>query len=121
MRDFRKLEIWHLSRSLVKKIYEITAEFPDTEKYGLCSQLQRAVVSIASNIAEGSSRNSEKGFARFLEIAQGSAFEVETQLVLANDISYLTDESLETLLEELHVLQKKINSLITVIRKAVSH
>ena len=109
MRDFRELIIWQKARGLVKEIYQITASFPAKERYALCSQIQRAVVSIPSNIAEGSSRRSEIDFARFLEIAQGSAFEVETQLILDNDIGYLQNKSLTELLEELHSLQRQIN------------
>ena len=82
--------------------------------------MHRAAVSIPSNIAEGCSRRSEFDFARFLEMAQGSAFEVETQLILANDIGYIQDKSLTKLLEELHSLQRQINKLITVIRKTNS-
>lgn len=116
MRDFRNLEIWKRSRILVKLVYEVTSDFPKSEHYGLSSQLQRSAVSIASNIAEGCSRSSEREFIRFLEIAQGSAFEMETQLILANDISYIDDELLSQLLKETHILQKKINKLITVIK-----
>ena len=117
MRNFRELVIWQKARSLVKDIYLITDNFPTKERYGLCSQIQRAAVSIPSNIAEGCSRRSEIDFARFLEIAQGSAFEVETQLILAKDIGYLQDKSLTDLLIEIHSLQKQINKLITVIRR----
>lgn len=116
MRNFRELVIWQRARGLVKVIYQTTATFPSNERYALCSQIQRAAVSIPSNIAEGCSRKSEIDFARFLEIAQGSAFEVETQLILANDIGYLQNNLLIELLEELHSLQRQINKLITVIR-----
>ena len=109
MRNFRELIIWQKARGLVKDIYQITANFPAKERYALCSQIQRAAVSIPSNIAEGCSRRSEIDFARFLEIAQGSAFEVETQLILDNDIGYLQNKSLTELLEELHSLQRQIN------------
>lgn len=117
MRNFREFEIWQKARKLVKDIYLATDSFPAKERYGLSSQIQRAAVSIPSNIAEGCSRRSEVDFARFLEIAQGSAFEVETQLILANDIGYLNDNSLAELLSEIHTLQKQINKLITVIRR----
>ena len=117
MRNFREFEIWQKARKLVKDIYQVTDNFPAKERYGLNSQIQRAAVSIPSNIAEGCSRRSEVDFARFLEIAQGSAFEVETQLILANDIGYLQDALLTDLLKELHSLQRQINKLITVIRR----
>ncbi|MBY5956664.1 four helix bundle protein [Membranicola marinus] len=117
MRNFRELDIWQKSRKLVKEIYQVTRNFPAEERYGLSSQIQRAGVSIPSNIAEGCSRKSEIEFTRFLEIAQGSAFEVETQLILANDLGYLQDDLLNELIIDIHFLQRQINKLITVIRK----
>lgn len=117
MRNFRKLEIWNNAILYAKKVYEITDTFPDKEKFGLISQLRRAVVSIPSNIAEGSSRKTEPDFARFLEIAQGSSFELETQLIIAKEINYINDQQLLELLSELTILQKQINQLITVLRR----
>lgn len=78
MRDFRKLEIWNKGIAIVKTVYAFTADLPKSEKYGLISQMQRCAVSIPSNIAEGCSRNSEIEYKRYLEIAIGSAFELET-------------------------------------------
>ena len=78
MRNFRDLEVWQASVLLVKKIYLITAKFPNDEKFGLTSQINRAAISIPSNIAEGCSRTSQKDFSRFLQISLGSAFELET-------------------------------------------
>jgi four helix bundle protein len=89
MRNFRNLEIWKRSIELSKEIYRITSHFPAEERYGITSQMQRASVSIASNIAEGASRKSEVDFARFLEMAIESAFEVETQLIIACGIGYI--------------------------------
>jgi len=79
MRDFRKSEIWKDAVAFARKIYQLTATFPVYEKYGLGSQMNRSVVSIASNIAEGCSRKSNIDFSRFLDIALGSSFELETQ------------------------------------------
>ncbi len=115
MRDFRKLTVWHQSVEFAKEIYMITEQFPGKEKYGLCSQLQRAAVSIPSNIAEGSARRTSVDFARFLDIALGSAFEVETQLIIANQIGYLNIETFEKLLKELTIIQKQTNRLRTTI------
>ena len=117
MRNFRKLEIWNRAIALSKNLYTLTSQFPDTERFGLISQIQRASVSIASNIAEGSSRSSETDFARFLEIAQGSAFETETQLTIAKEIGYIQEDHFDDMIAELNVLQKQINQLITKIRK----
>ncbi|MDY0103782.1 MAG: four helix bundle protein [Lentimicrobium sp.] len=113
MRDFRKLTVWQKSIEFAKDIYLITKQFPDKERYGLCSQLQRAAVSIPSNIAEGSARRTSNDFARFLDIALGSAFEVETQLTIAHQIAYLDSETFQKLLGELTILQKQINMLRT--------
>ena len=101
----------------METIYRLTKCFPEDEKYGLTNQVRRAAVSIASNIAEGASRESEVDFARFLEISLGSAFEVETQILIANKLGYVTVENYEPLLNQLTILQKQINSLISKIRQ----
>lgn len=80
MHNFRRLEIWIESMELVKQIYQITMDLPSIEKYGLTSQLRRAAISILSNIAEGTGRNSKKEFIHFLNISTGSSHELETQL-----------------------------------------
>ena len=118
MRDFRKLEIWGQSVAFAKRVYELTASFPSHEKYGLSSQMNRAVVSISSNIAEGCSRRTNIEFTRFLDIALGSSFELETQLEIARQISYLSQELYENLLLELNILQKRINSFREKIKAA---
>ena len=82
MRDFRKYTVWQDGIKFVKRIYKFSESLPKDEKFGLISQIKRASVSIPSNIAEGCSRNSEIEFKRFLEIALGSAFELETQLII---------------------------------------
>ncbi|HAH60281.1 MAG: four helix bundle protein [Lentimicrobium sp.] len=115
MRDFRNLAVWQKSVEFAKEIYRITEQFPGKERYGLCSQLQRAAVSIPSSIAEGSSRRTSIDFARFLDIAIGSAFEVETQLIISNQIGYLEKETFEKLLAELAIIQKQTNRLRTAI------
>ncbi len=115
MRDFRKLEIWKNGIELVKEIYLMTRDFPDTEKFGLISQMQRAAVSIPSNIAEGCSRNSEIEYKRFLEIAIGSSFELETQIIISTELGFKKPEQTSNTIQELNTLQKQINSLITII------
>lgn len=112
MRNFKDYEIWHLSMDIVVEVYNLTQSLPDSEKYGLRSQMRRCAVSIPSNIAEGCSRRSDKAFANFLEIAIGSAFELQTQLVVAGRIGYLEDSALNSLLEQLDKCQRKINSLL---------
>ena len=119
MRDFRKLEIWQKGISIVKTVYILTSKLPDSERFGLVSQMQRCSVSIPSNIAEGSSRNSEKDFKRFLEIAIGSAFELETQLIVCAELNFINAEEQVKIINDLHTLQKQINSLITILAKSV--
>ena len=118
MRNFRKLDIWKKAIELTKLIYKITVDFPITEKYGLKSQIQRAAVSVASNIAEGSSRRSEVDFARFLEMSIGSAFEVETQLIIGEELGYISKSNYESILSHIQILQKQINALLAKIRQA---
>ena len=117
MRNFRKYDAWQNALQVVETIYRLTKCFPEDEKYGLTNQVRRAAVSIASNIAEGASRESEVDFARILEISLGSAFEVETQILIANQLGYVTAENYEPLLNQLTILQKQINSLISKIRQ----
>ncbi|NRR92660.1 four helix bundle protein [Winogradskyella undariae] len=106
MHRFKDLEIWKKSRVFCSSIYGITSKFPESEKFGLTNQLRRASVSIPSNIAEGSSRNSNKDFSRFLQITLGSAYEVETQLLIASDLNFISKEELDKLLLELNSIIK---------------
>lgn len=112
MRNFRKYDIWIDSMSFVTDVYSATNLFPTCEKFGLCNQLQRAAVSIASNIAEGSSRSSEKEFAHFLQISLGSTFEVETQLIIAYNLKYILKEKLDILLQNLQSIEKRLHEMI---------
>ncbi|WP_440120584.1 four helix bundle protein [Tenacibaculum sp. Ill] len=105
-----------MSRSFCKDIYLLTSKFPEDEKYGLVSQLRRASVSIPSNIAEGCSRTSNKDFARFLVIALGSCYEVETQLLLSYDLGFISKTDLENYTETLMSIVKmmsKFNSTLS--------
>ncbi len=106
MHRFKDLEIWKKSRFFCSSIYEITSKFPESEKFGLTNQLRRASVSIPSNIAEGSSRNSNKDFSRFLQITLGSAYEIETQLLIAFDLGFIEKEELDNLLSALDSIIK---------------
>ncbi len=111
MRKFKELHIWHESIQLVKNVYKLGQLMPANEKFGLISQIQRAAVSISSNIAEGCSRRSNVEFARFLEIALGSAFELETQLFLIQELQLISQPELtENLLQHIEKMQKMINS-----------
>jgi len=108
MHNFRELNIWKNGMSIAKEILLITKTFPELEKFGLISQINRSVISIPSNIAEGSGRTTNKEFCRFLDIALGSSFELETQLILSFDLNYLIQEKFEELTEELSELQRMI-------------
>ena len=111
MRNFRDLEVWKEAIEIVKKVYTVTSSFPITEKFGLVSQMNRSAVSIPSNIAEGCSRKTSIDFARFIEIALGSSFELETQIIIANNLNYISNEKTEIIIAELNILQKRINAL----------
>jgi len=117
MHNFRQLNIWKDAMKLAKSVYGYTANFPSNERYGLTSQINRAVVSVASNIAEGSSRNSDKEFMHFLSIAIGSLFELETQIILANDFEFIGKEDTEVLIAEIIILQKMITNFRKTLNK----
>ena len=108
MRDFHNLLIWERSHQLTLDIYKVSQSFPKDELFGLTSQIRRAVSSVATNIAEGSGRNSSKGFAHFLQIAIGSASEVEYELLLAHDLKYINSEEYERLTKEVVAIRKMI-------------
>lgn len=90
MHKYKDLIVWQKSRVLVKDIYNLILDFPENERFGLISQIKRAVISNSSNIAEGAGRNSDKDFARFLDIANGSALELESQLYLSADLGFIS-------------------------------
>ncbi|MGN6298578.1 MAG: four helix bundle protein [Ginsengibacter sp.] len=115
MKNFKELIIWKRGIELVKSIYILSRSLPAEEKFGMISQLTKAAVSIPANIAEGSSRNSERDYARFLQIALGSAFEVQTYLVIVKEMNWATNEKLapiELFLEEeikmMHSFSRKL-------------
>ncbi len=110
-RSYRDLEVWKSSITFVKEIYLLTSQFPPAELYGLTGQIRRAAVSIPSNIAEGQGRNSGKEFRQFLGIALGSVAEVETQLIIAKEITYLNFEELNPLLERIDHIRKMLKGL----------
>lgn len=99
-RDFRKVEAWQRAHALTLQMYRVTSGFPLDERFGLVSQTRRACASIATNVAEGCGRDSTKELARFIDIATGSASEVEYQLLLARDLGYLPEDEHENLATE---------------------
>lgn len=116
MRNYRELEIWKNGIIIVEKIYEISTKLPNDERFGLRSQITRAAVSIPSNIAEGCSRNSEIEFKRFLEIAMGSLFELETQLTICERLGFFDTYNLNNIFLLITTEAKMINSLISKIK-----
>lgn len=108
MHNFKELKIWQKSIKLAGEVYNLLVEYPEFEKYGLISQMRRSVVSIPSNIAEGSGRGSNKDFRRFLAISLSSAFELETQLILSYNFGFISETTFKSFSEKLQELQKMI-------------
>ena len=117
MRNFRKYEVWQNAVELAVSISKVCDGFPKYELFALGDQLRRASVSISSNIAEGSSRKSVAEFAHYLEIAIGSAFEVETQLLIAKKRNYIGEDNYTNIIEELQSLERQLNSFMTKLKR----
>ena len=108
---FEKLDVWQKSRLLVRDIYLITKSFPDDERFGLTSQIRRAIFSVSCNIAEGTSRWSNKEKIRFIEIAYGSLMEVVNCLMLAFDLEYISEQKILELRFNIDIVANKLNGL----------
>jgi len=115
--SYKDLHIWQKGLKFCEKIYQVTKKFPTTEIYGLTSQIRRCSISIPSNIAEGNARGHITEYKQFLRVAFGSAAELETQLILAERIGYLTNEDFKKLNTNLEEIKKMLYSLI----KSLSH
>ncbi len=111
MQSYRKLKVWSKSHDLTIKIYKITESFPDSEKYGLSSQMRRSAYSIPTNIAEGVERNSNSVFLNFLNISLGSANELEYQILLAKDLNYIDCDKFNELNHEIGEIRAMLISL----------
>ncbi len=112
IKGHKDLTVWKKSMHLVTEIYSLTSKFPKEEIYGLTSQVRRAAISVPSNIAEGAARQTKKEFSHFLYIALGSLAEVETQLLIANNLGYISEVQLGSLVE----IRKMLNGLIYKLR-----
>lgn len=112
---FKKLTTWQKSMHLAKAVYQLTHDLPSTEKYGLSAQLRSAAVSIPSNIAEGSQRGTDREFVQYLRIAKGSLAEIETQILLAQELQYVPEEAVKKLLSEIFGLSKMLRAFIATI------
>ena len=109
--SFEKLDVWQDSRSLTKVIYEVTKSFPDSEKFGLVSQMRRASVSVSSNIAEGSSRTSKKDQAHFYQIAYSSLMELLNQVIISTDLEFLNEGLESQVRNHIGKVSNKLNAL----------
>lgn len=120
MHNFKELKSWQKAIDFCLDIYKLTGQFPGEEKFGLTSQLRRAGVSVPSNIAEGSGRNSDKEFLHFLSIATGSSYEIETQLIIAHRLGYIKSEEINEAALKLSEIQKIIFAFSTKIKTNIS-
>jgi four helix bundle protein len=115
MRNFKKYLVWQKGMSLAKEVYKISKAMPSEEKFGLCTQITRAAISIPSNLAEGCGRGSDKEFRRFVEIALGSAYELETQLLLIQELE-LSKKEMKDVLELVLEVQKMLQALVKTLK-----
>ena len=113
MKDFRSLSVWNKSHELVLTFYQLMGAFPKDERYGLSDQIRRAAVSIPANIAEGCGRGTDVDFARFLQMAMGSASELEYELLLAHDLNYLNDQDHAVIEPKVQEVKRMLAGLLT--------
>ena len=116
MRDFRELTVWQKSHRLSLALYKVTASFPKEEIFGLTSQMRRCCVSIEANVAEGCGRGGDADFARFMQIAFGSANELDCQLLLARDLGYLTEANFAKLSNDLSEVKRMLAAFLKKLR-----
>ena len=116
MKSYKELEVWQKSVNLAIETYKIIKKFPQEERFGLTAQVQRATTSVPANIAEGWGRGSTKEYIQFLLIARGSLTELETHLIIAHQLDYLSKDELEQLQKEIENIGKMLNRLIQTLR-----
>ncbi|MBL7873102.1 MAG: four helix bundle protein [Cyclobacteriaceae bacterium] len=119
--SYKDLDVWKTNRELVKSVYQLSKSFPKEELYGLTNQVRRAAVSIPSNIAEGCGRNHFKDSIQFFFIARASLYEVETQLILSNDLAYTSEEQLTAILGQVTRCKKLLNGFINYYQKQTNN
>lgn len=119
MTDYKDLIVWQKSMELARIIYRLTSRFPRDEVFGLTNQIRRAVVSIPSNIAEGFGRGSDREFIHFLRIAKGSAAEVETQILISEDLNYVSPDDAQTALSLCDEIRRMLGTMIVKIGKRI--
>ncbi|MBK7107109.1 MAG: four helix bundle protein [Ignavibacteriae bacterium] len=116
MKTHKDLDVWKKSIDFVTEIYRITKQFPEEEKFGLSNQLRRASISIPSNIAEGAARKGKIEFKQFLYIALSSSVEIDTQLIIAKNLDFITNDSYLNLISELSTISKMIQGLLKTLK-----
>ncbi len=119
MPGYRDLKVWELGVELAREVYRVTGDFPKDEFYGLTSQLRRAAVSIPSNIAEGHARKTQKELSRYLNIAKGSLAELETQLIIADQLGFGNSRNIQTLLELADRESRMLSGLLRKVKSSV--
>jgi four helix bundle protein len=119
LRDFHGLIVWQKSHALTLNVYRLTKRFPDDERFGLTSQLRRSASSIPANLAEGCGRGGEQEFGRFVQIAMGSATEVEYHLLLARDLGYILDPDFRVATEDIQEVKRMLSSLLKTVRDQI--
>lgn len=112
MNRYQDLQVWRKSMDLVEEVYALVKNFPEDEKFGMINQIRRCAVSIPSNIAEGSGRNSKKEFAHFLSIATGSLFELNTQIQISEKVGYIKNEKQEEIAANIDEIHRMLFGLI---------
>jgi four helix bundle protein len=117
IRNYDDLLVWKKARAIVKAVYEVTRTFPAEELYGLTQQLRRAAVSVPSNIAEGYGRGSRKDYVRFLRTARGSLYEMQTQLLVAQDLGYVDRKRVDGLMKEMAQCSQVLHGLLRSLAK----
>lgn len=117
LKNYKELEVWQLAKGFAIEVYKLTATFPRSEQFGLTSQIRRAATSVPANIAEGWGRGSAGEYIQFLLIARGSLMEVETHLIIANELGYLTPEQLKSCQSLVERIGQMLNRLVQALRK----
>jgi four helix bundle protein len=123
MQDFKNLTVWQSARRFTRSLYELTTNFPTSEEFGLKMQMRRASISICANIAEGCGRRGDREFRRFLDVAMGSACELECELILSYDLAFIVEAAMEEALASLIEIKRMLSGLISslfVIRHSAS-
>jgi four helix bundle protein len=118
IQNYKELVVWQQSVALTTDLYRLTGRFPDTERYGLTSQIRRATTSIAANIAEGWGRGSRGEYIQFLTVARGSLMELETHLIVASNLHFLKPDEFGSVAKPVKDIEKMLNHLIAVLRKS---